>query len=136
VLREVESENRDEDQEYPKELCYWRSLPSHAFDPTRRQEIESCVRSIGSTDAEWRAAVGGDATAACALALRSRIPDRVSLRIDMTMTVLLRCAAHDADAAYVLSDLLQRMPIERRTRMRLAASWLLHAETLATRPKG
>jgi hypothetical protein len=44
------------------------------------------------------------------------------------MTVLLRCAFDNADAAIVSSEQLQEMALGVRLRTRPAASWLFHIE--------
>jgi hypothetical protein len=129
VIHEVEPKGRESEDGQRNALSYWRTLPAGAFDATLREEIESCSREIGVTDMQWRAALGGDADATCALALRAPIPARISSRTDLIMTVLLRCCFVDADAATVFSGLLQRMPIDPVLRMRLAVSWLVFAET-------
>ena len=124
---------RGTDVGFPEILTFWRTLPADAFSAPRRAEVIAGVASIASTMDEWRRAVGGDATAAVALALRTETPDRIDLRIDVVMTVLLRCAFEDAGAALVLSRKLSVMPMDAGVRGRLAASWLVHNHRRARR---
>jgi hypothetical protein len=106
-------------------LEYWRTRPALDFGPTEFEELETCVRSILSTDKDWRAAVSGDAAAAIRLALSQKPPEFITLKTDLTMTVLLRRALDNAAAALVLSLKLRSMPLDRCHRNRLATSWLV-----------
>ena len=67
------------------------------------------------------------AASAIGLALSMGIPQQVTIRTDLTMTVLLHNALRgSAGATLVLSNLIRRMPIDRADRRRLATSWLAH----------
>lgn len=114
------------DEPWPDALSYWRTLPAEAFRPGRRHEVVACVHQVGSTMAEWRAAIEGDAAAACGIALRMQFSSRIGLRTDMAMTILLRCAFYDRGAAVVLASRLLRAPIDPVFRTALARSWMLH----------
>jgi hypothetical protein len=93
------------DYDWAASLAYWREYPAEQFDRALRDEVSNCVRQISSTLDEWRAAVGGDPTAAVKLALRMRMPAEISARLDVTMTTLLAVAFDDAGAALVMAHL-------------------------------
>jgi hypothetical protein len=114
-------------------LTYWRRLAAESFDDLARKQVAACVASISSTTPEWRNAIGGDAAAACGLILRLETPSRIGLQVDLAMTVLLNTAFENAGAAAVLSNALQRMPLNPRERTRLAASWSVHKVCLTGR---
>lgn len=79
-------------------------------------------------------AVDGDAAAAAHLGLDHWEASEITLRVDLALTVLLRCAFTDATAALVLSHLIRRMPLAHRSRETLAASWLArHVQMLRDR---
>lgn len=106
-------------------LGYWRTLSALDFGPTEIAEVEDCVRSISSTIKDWREAVRGDARAAIRLVLPQKAPERITLKVDLAMTVLLCRAFDNAAAALVLSHKLRTMPLDRPHRNRLATSWLV-----------
>jgi len=126
----------DEREVWPVVLAYWRSFPAEAFDDGLQDEIISCVRNITSTMADWKAAIEGDAAAACGLALKMPVPERISARVDLLMTVLLNCAFVNPAAAFVLANRLDQMPLPRRRRARLSTSWKVHNIYLARRSYG
>ena len=80
--------------------------------------------------------IRGDAAAAIGLVVGRRIPERIGVRVDLSMTVLLACAFFDPAAALVLSHTLARMPIEEPERARLSASWSMHRIWLGSRRAG
>lgn len=105
----------------------WRSVPAYRFHRDHRAAVNECMRRVSSTMDVWRLAIAGDAASAIGLALRMGIPERITIRTDLTMTVLLHNALHgSAGAALVLSNLIRRMPIDRVDRRRFATSWLAH----------
>ena len=114
------------DYDWAAPLAYWREYPAEQFDRALRDEVSNCVRQISSTLDEWRAAAGGDPTAAVKLALRMRMPAEISARLDVTMTTLLAAAFDDAGAALVMAHLLQRAPLDPVDRSGLSTSWLVH----------
>ncbi|SPP92861.1 hypothetical protein [Bradyrhizobium vignae] len=121
------------DTEWHRALSYWRKLPSEAFEVELQDEVLCCVREMGSTSADWQAAIEGDAGAAVGLALRLKTPSVITPATDMIMTLLLRSAFEDAGAALVLSTRLEQMPLPAVERARLSASWRLHNVYLAWR---
>ncbi|WP_439358601.1 hypothetical protein [Bradyrhizobium sp. DASA03007] len=120
----------------PPVLFYWRTKTAESFDEHARAEVATFVAGVSATMPEWRAAIRGDAAAAIGLVVGRRIPGRISLRVDLSMTVLLACAFFDPAAAMVLSHTLARMPIEPRERTRLSASWSMHKIWLGSRRGG
>jgi hypothetical protein len=108
-------------------LQAWRTLPAYAFDATKRRAVAATVATASSTLEDWRKAVGGDAPAAIKLALSLSPRKKITLRVDLVMTVLLRCALDgNAAAALVLSHLLRRMRIDPSVRRQLSTSWLAY----------
>jgi hypothetical protein len=120
----------------PPVLFYWRTKTADSFDERARSEVASFVAGISATMPEWRAAIRGDAAAAVGLVIGRRIPERIVVRVDLSMTVLLACAFFDPAAALVLSHTIARMPIEPRERARLSASWSMHRIWLGSRRAG
>jgi hypothetical protein len=105
----------------------WRSVPAHRFHRDHRAAVSECMCRTSSTLEAWRLAIAGDAASAIGLALTMGIPQQVTIRTDLTMTVLLHNALRgSAGATLVLSNLIRRMPIDRADRRRLATSWLAH----------
>ncbi|UQD71654.1 hypothetical protein JEY40_38515 [Bradyrhizobium japonicum] len=130
-----EGEFRD-GEALPPVLFYWRTKTAESFDERARSEVASFVAGISATMPEWRAVIRGDAAAAIGIVIGRRIPERIGLRVDLSMTVLLACALFDPAAAMVLSHTLARMPIETRERTRLSASWSMHEIWLGSRRAG
>jgi hypothetical protein len=112
-------------------LSWWRSVPADAFDDERKADVERCVSNISSTIEVWRKAIGGDAAAAVNIALLMGSPPSLTPGIDLAMTVLLRCALKNSCAAFIMSVLIRRMPIEDKLKNRIATSWLVHNLLLA-----
>jgi hypothetical protein len=125
----------DGDAKWPATLSYWRRFAAETFDDALKSDVHDCVGRISSTIPEWRNAIRGDACAAVALALRIKAPAIIGMKLDLAMTVLLRCAFDDAAAALVLSHTLRRMPLDPRDRARLATSWLVHNIWCSGRPR-
>jgi hypothetical protein len=131
--RQLGENNRGpaEDMAWSEALSWWRCLPADAFDDARKARLAQCVGRISSTIEVWRKAIGGDAAAAVNIALFMRSPAAVTPRLDLAMTVLLRCALDNPGAAFVLSVLIRRMPLEDGHKNRIATSWLVHNLLLA-----
>ncbi|QDM26027.1 hypothetical protein FNL56_07945 [Tardiphaga sp. vice304] len=105
----------------------WRSVPAHRFHRDHRAAVNECMRRTSSTMEIWRLAIAGDPASAINLALNMDIPDQITIRTDLTMTVLLHNVLRGSSgAALVLSNLIRRMPIDRVDRRRFATSWLAH----------
>jgi hypothetical protein len=123
------------DAKWPATLSYWRRFAAETFDDVLKSDVHDCVSRISSTIPEWRNAIRGDAGAAVALALRIKAPAIIGMKLDLAMTVLLRCAFDDAAAALVMSHTLRRMPLDPHDRARLATSWLVHNIWCGGRPR-
>jgi hypothetical protein len=102
-----------EDTAWSGALSWWRCLPADGFDDERKAHLERCVTNITSTIEVWRKAIGGDAAAAVNIALLMGSRPAVTPGTDLAMTVLLRCALKNSCAAFIMSVLIRRMPIER-----------------------
>jgi hypothetical protein len=125
----------DRDAKWPATLSYWRRIAAETFDDALKSDVHDCVGRISSTIPEWRNAIRGDAGAAVALVLRIKDPVIIGMKLDLAMTVLLRCAFDDAAAALVLGHTLRRMPLDPHDRARLATSWLVHNIWCNGRPR-
>lgn len=117
-------------------LIYWRTLPADRFKAETRRSLVECISHISATSDEWRQAIRGEAAAAVSLALRLESPAKVTYRVDLVMTLLVRAAIDDAAAATVLAHRLNAMPLAFETRSKLATSWLLHCIWLGSRRRG
>lgn len=106
-------------------LLYWRKLPADAFDEARRDEIRAFMERLSSTVPEWQAALLGDPAAACGIVLLLRAPPKITVQVDLAMTLLLSAAFESAGAALVLSYAIGLMPLHPKLRGELAASWLV-----------
>jgi hypothetical protein len=121
------------DNKWPTTLSYWRRFAAEIFDDALKADVLDCVSRTSSTIPEWRKAILGDAGAAVALALRIKAPAVIGVKLDLAMTVLLRCAFDDAAAAVVMSHVLRKMPLDPHDGGRLATSWLVHNIWLGNR---
>jgi hypothetical protein len=109
-------------------LSWWRCLPAEAFIDAHKAHLDQCVADISCTIEMWRKAIAGDAAAAVNIALRMRLPAEVTPWLDLTMTILLRSAFKNPRAAFVLSELIRRMPLDETHKNRIATSWLVHSQ--------
>jgi hypothetical protein len=114
-----------ETTEWESALDYWRTMSAQQFGSAEIAAVETCVSMISSTMKDWRDAVRGDATAAIRIVLPQKPPERITVKVDLAMTVLLCRAFDNAGAALVLSHKLRSMPLEPSHRNRLATSWLV-----------
>ncbi|TXG96852.1 MAG: hypothetical protein E6R08_08460 [Nevskiaceae bacterium] len=125
--------SRPDDEAWPTALAYWRTFRAEQFDGRMVDDVAVCVAAISSTIPKWRAAVRGDAAAAIGLVLPFDAPQKIGIKIDLTMTTLLNVAFANPAAALVLSHTLRRMPLDTHHRARLATSWLAHNLCLGRR---
>jgi hypothetical protein len=114
-------------------LAYWRTISADRLEAPQKQLVQERASLISSTSEEWSRAVHGDAAAAVNLALRMGKPARVTFRLDLVMTLLLRAACEDSAAALVMAHRLNSMPLDFRIRSGLATSWLIHCVWLGSR---
>jgi len=106
-------------------IC-WRSLPAEAFGAAEIEAMTAALTGVSfAPDGGWRQAANGDAAIAIRLALRLLPVGEITLRVDIVMTALTRCAAKgNPAAALVLAKLLRQAPIDKALASRLSASWL------------
>jgi hypothetical protein len=107
-------------------LAWWRMLPSDLFRDAEHllliASLES-IRVLGGEE-ELAGALRGDAAAAVGQALALLPIQEVTLRVDIVMTALLRCAlSGDAATALVLANLLHRIELDHPLATDLSASW-------------
>jgi hypothetical protein len=114
-------------------LVYWRVLPANRFEAETKENLLACISRISATSDEWGRAIRGDPAAAVSLALYLETPSRVTYRVDLVMTMLLRAAIDNAAAATVMAHRLNAMPLNFKKRSKLATSWLLHCIWLGSR---
>jgi hypothetical protein len=131
--REQHQGHRGQPDDGEDALVYWRMLPANRFEAEAKKSLLACIKRISATSGEWRRAIRGDAAAAVSLALRLGAPSMVTYRVDLAMTLLLRAAIDDAAAATVMAHRLNAMPLNFKTRSKLATSWLLHCIWLDSR---
>jgi len=103
---------------------FWRTYPAYELDAVRCLELTCLLGTFSTTIPIWRDALIGEPAAAVAVALPMKLPSVITYPVDARMSVLLNAAVLGSDTcAIVLSNMLNRMPIERYLRERLAASW-------------
>jgi hypothetical protein len=108
-------------------LAWWRMLPAHLFCDAERLDLRETLERLAVIDGgkDFTAALQGDPAAAIAVALTFLPIREVSFKVDIAMTVLLRCALDDAPAAaLVLSHVLGRAEWEGTLATDLSTSWL------------
>jgi hypothetical protein len=108
-------------------LAWWRMLPAHLYRDAERLDVRETLERLAVIDGgeDFTAALQGDPAAAIAVALSFMPIREVSFKVDIAMTVLLRCALNDAPAAaLVLSHVLGRAEWEGTLATDLATSWL------------
>lgn len=107
-------------------MSWWRIVPAHALGPDSRRRIGEVLDRVFATDALRQSALNGDPASAVFAALQLRDDKAVTVRTDLMMTALLRCALEgSAGAALVMSHLLRRLPLGGRRGSRLGASWIV-----------
>ncbi len=107
-------------------LAWWRTLPSDKFRDAEKLLLLVTLERIAVLrgTSELGAAQRGDAAAAIAAALSVMPVQDFTLKVDITMTALLRCAVEgDNAAALVLANVLSRTGLNLATE--LSASWFV-----------
>lgn len=108
-------------------LAWWRRLPSQAFGEPERLHLRATLEQLNVLHAEHdlMAALKGDAAAAIEVTFTLMPMSEISLRTDMAMTALLRCAREsNASASLVLAQALGLTNLGHRYAIELATSWL------------
>jgi hypothetical protein len=101
-------------------------LAEHLGD-SQFQILRSTIEKICVMNGrEWLFAMRGDAAASIATAIDMSPINKITLEVDLVMTVLmLRALDGNAAAALVLSHLLRRAPLDHPFSQELSASWLV-----------
>jgi hypothetical protein len=108
-------------------VAWWRMLPPHLFRDADRLDVCETLQRLAVIDGgeDFTAALQGDLAAAIAVASSFTPIREVSLKVDIAMTVLLRCALNDEPAAALaMSDILGRAEWEGTLATDLATAWL------------
>ncbi|WP_271606984.1 hypothetical protein [Bradyrhizobium sp. CCBAU 11434] len=110
-------------------LAWWRRLPSQAFGEPERRHLGATLKQINVLQAEddLTAAIKGDAAAAIEVTFTLMPMSKISLKADITMTALLRCAGEgNAAACLVLAQVLGLTDLGHSYARELATSWLAY----------
>jgi hypothetical protein len=118
-------------------LAWWRTLPSDAFGDAERLFLLATLEPIdvlhGGDDGA--AAMKGDPAAAIGFALSLMPIEEMTLKADVAMTALLRCALKgNAAAALVLAQVLGLTDLGHPYAIELAASWLAYGKRCSDSP--
>jgi hypothetical protein len=114
------------DYDWTRPLSYWREYAAEMYDAGLRSEVRDCVRRIGPTIDDARAAVDRDPKAAIKTALKMPMPGEIGARLDIVMTMLLNAAFDAAAAATAMADLVQRAPLDPVDASGISTSWRVH----------
>jgi hypothetical protein len=119
-------------------LAWWRTLPSDAFGDTERLPLLATLEQIdvlhGGDD--FAAALEGDVSAAIGVAFSLMPIEEMTLKADIAMTALLRCALErNAAAALVLAQVLGLTDLGHSYATELAASWLAYGRRCSDNPR-
>jgi hypothetical protein len=123
---------------YASPLAWWRTLPSDAFRDAERLLLLATLDQISLLDGgdDFTAALQGDAAAAIEVAFSLMPIEEVTLKADIAMTALLRCALErNAAAALVLAQVLGLTELGHPFATELAASWLTHGLRHSSDPR-
>jgi hypothetical protein len=119
-------------------LDWWRTLPPDAFGDAERLLLLAALDKIkvlhGGDD--FAAALEGDPDAAIGVAFSLMPIEAMTLRTDIAMTALLRCALeHNAAAALVLAQVLGLTDLGHPFATELATSWLAYGRRCSDNPR-
>ncbi|MCK1414841.1 hypothetical protein IVB55_18045 [Bradyrhizobium sp. CW4] len=115
--------------EHSSPLAWWRKLPSQAFGEPERLHLRATLEQINVLHAEHElvAALKGDAAAAIEVTFTLMPISEISLRTDIAMTALLRCALErNAAASLVLAQVLGLTDLGHPYAEELATAWLAY----------
>jgi len=119
-------------------LAWWRMLPSQAFGEPERLHMGATLEQINVLHAELDllAALKGDAAAAIEVTFTLMPMSEISLRTDIAMTALLRCALErNAAASLVLAQVLGLTDLGHPYAQQLATSWLAYGRLCSENPR-
>lgn len=108
-------------------LAWWRTMPADLLGAAEQQLLRDTIGKVGVLNGrEWVSAMRGDAPASIAIALGALPISTITLEVDLAMTSLMSSAlGGSAAAALVLSQVLQRCPLEHPFGKELSVSWLV-----------
>ena len=119
-------------------LAWWRRLPSQAFGEPERLHMGATLEQINVLHAELDllAALKGDAAAAIEVTFTLMPMSEISLRTDIAMTALLRCALErNAAASLVLAQVLGLTDLGHPYAGELATAWLAYGWLCSENPR-
>jgi hypothetical protein len=119
-------------------LAWWRRLPSGVFGEPERLHLRATLEQINVLHAEHdlMAAVKGEAAAAIEVTFTLMPMTEFSLRTDIAMTALLRCALKsNASASLVLAQVLGLTDVGHPYATELATSWLSYGWLCSENPR-
>jgi hypothetical protein len=108
-------------------LAWWRTMPADLLGDAEQLLLRDTIGKVGVLKGrEWVSAMRGDAAASIAIALEALPISTVTLEVDLSMTSLMSSAlGGSAAAALVLSQVLQRCPLDHPFGKELSVSWLV-----------
>lgn len=108
-------------------LAWWRTMPADLLGDVEHLLLRETIGKVGVLKGrEWVSAMRGDAPTSIAIALDALPINTVTLEVDLAMTSLMSSAlGGSAAAALVLSQVLQRCPLEHPFGKELSVSWLV-----------
>lgn len=118
-------------------LAWWRTLPPDAFGDAERLLLLATLEQIDVLHggADFAAALKGDPAAAIGVAFSSMPVEKMTLKADIAMTALLRCALErNAAAALVLAQVLGLSDLGHPYAIELAAAWLASGKRCSDSP--
>ena len=106
---------------------WWRCLPADLLGDAQHLLLRATLDKICVMKGrEWLSAMRGDDAASIAIAVEMFPITKITLEVDLAMTVLMLGALDgNAAAALVLSQLLDRAPLEHLFAKELSVSWLV-----------
>lgn len=119
-------------------LAWWRKLPSQAFGEPERLHLRATLEQINVLHAGYdlAAALKGDVGAAIDVTFTLMPMNELSLRTDIAMTALLRCARErNASASLVLAQVLGLTDLGHPYARELATSWLAYGGLYSESPR-
>lgn len=119
-------------------LEWWRRLPSQAFGQPERLHLHAALEQINvlHADLDLMAALKGDAAAAIEVTFTLMPMSEISLRTDIAMTALLRCALErNAAACLVLAQVTGLTDLGHPYANELATTWLAYGRLCSENPR-
>ncbi|WLB23884.1 hypothetical protein [Bradyrhizobium japonicum] len=119
-------------------LAWWRMLPSQAFGEPDRLHLRATLEQLNVLHAEHdlMVALKGDAAAAIEVTFTLMPMSEISLKTDIAMTALLRCAREgNAAACLVLAQVLGLTDLDHPYARELANSWLSYGQLCSENPR-